>query len=583
MNGRPPKSLDQHLRDGSFRARRAEHHALLAGPELPYPAFALLQARYRRATSEPERRAVALEFQHAVRLVHEQAEREQAEGGGRSLEQELAKLGRPGSAARLLRFFPHYLRHPKGPLIGTPFRLEGWQQQFLREFNRRDRQGRRVYRLGVLGVPRGNGKSPLAAGLGLYELVNRHDAPEVYFAAASKEQAGIGLEFARSFVELGALADWVTVKSALSCPSRQGTMRVISAEGRLQHGRAPAAALVDELWALETEREQQTYIALSSALHKREDAYLLAITTAGYDKHSLLGKIYEAALAWPDLSVSKNGCLTIAKDEENGQLLWWYGAPAEADPEDERIWRAVNPGSWIKLRDLRRQLNDPALAELEFRRLHLNQWTRARSAWLPGETWANLRSEAEIPKGAEIFVGVDVGLYHDSTAVCWAHRLEDGRIALRAYVWSAKPGAAAHSHCNGGKVRLGEVEQFIRELGERYRVREVAYDPRYFDRSAELLGQAGLKTIEFFQGSQAMADAYQAFYQAASEGTITHDGDEIFARHVEATAADKSERGWKIRKLKSSEQIDACIAAVLAHARARVNKRKGPPQIFWME
>src|SRR5205823_4788894 len=57
-------------------------------------------------------------------------------------------------------------------------------------------------------------------------------------------------------------------------PQPPGSMRVISAEGRLQHGRAPAAALVDELWALETARERQTYIALSSALHKREDAYL---------------------------------------------------------------------------------------------------------------------------------------------------------------------------------------------------------------------------------------------------------------------------------------------------------------------
>ena len=118
---RPPKSLAQLLHDGSFRARR--HGPLLLGPDLRYPAFALLQARYRQATSEPERRAIALEFERAVRLVHEQAEQEQAEGRGRSLAGELAELGKPGSLAQLLRFFPHYLQHPKGPLIGTPFEL----------------------------------------------------------------------------------------------------------------------------------------------------------------------------------------------------------------------------------------------------------------------------------------------------------------------------------------------------------------------------------------------------------------------------------------------------------------------------
>src|SRR5437764_15251566 len=97
MSGRPAKSLAQLVRDGSFRARRAQQRALLAGPDLPYPGFAILQARFRRATSEPERRALALEFERAVRLVHEQAAAEQAQGGGRSLEAELAELGRPGS------------------------------------------------------------------------------------------------------------------------------------------------------------------------------------------------------------------------------------------------------------------------------------------------------------------------------------------------------------------------------------------------------------------------------------------------------------------------------------------------------
>jgi phage terminase large subunit-like protein len=583
MAGRPTKTLAQHVREGTFRARRETHRLLLPAAPLPWPGFAVLQERFRRASSEPERRAVALEFEQAVRQVQAQVERERADGGGLALAAELAELGKPGSAARLLRFFPKYFVHPKGPLLGQPFRLEGWQQRFLREFYKRDKQGRRVYRLGVLGVPRGNGKTPLAAGLGLYELVSRTDAPEVYFAACSKEQAGIGLSFARPFAEQGGLADWLSVKSALTCAASKGLMRVVSSEGRLQHGRAPAAALIDELWAFETAREEQTYTALSSALHKRDDAYLLAITTAGYDIRSLLGRIYQAALAWPDVTTSKNGCLTIAKDTENGQLLWWYGAPDHADPADERIWQAVNPASWIRLRDLRRQLNDPGLGELEFRRLHLNQWTRSRDAWLPGNLWQELRSEQQIRDGATIYVGVDVGLYHDSTAVCLAHTLEDGRIALRAHVWATDPKAPAHVHVTGGKMKLELVENHIKLLHQRYRVREVAYDPRFFERSAEILERAGLTMVEFLQASAPMADAYQRFYQAATEHTLTHDGDPIFAAHVEATAADKSERGWKIRKLKSSQHIDACVAAVLAHARAQLHTNDTAPQIFWLQ
>ena len=69
MAGRPPKTLKAHVLEHSFRARR--HYPLLAGAELPWPGFALLQARYRAATSQPERRAIAVEFQTAVKLAHE--------------------------------------------------------------------------------------------------------------------------------------------------------------------------------------------------------------------------------------------------------------------------------------------------------------------------------------------------------------------------------------------------------------------------------------------------------------------------------------------------------------------------------
>ncbi|MHB8695287.1 MAG: terminase TerL endonuclease subunit [Solirubrobacteraceae bacterium] len=584
MNGRPPKTLAQLVRDGSFRARRDTHRLLLAGPALSWQGFALLQQRFVTVRSEAERREVAREFEQAVKLVHAQTAAAQAQGAGRSLADELALLGKPGSAKQLLEFFPSYLVHPKGPLRGQPFQLEPWQRRFLREFYRRDKQGRRVYRLGVLAIPRGNGKTALAAALGLYELIARGDAPEVYFAAASKEQARVALSFARSFVEEGPLAEWVTVKSTLSCPSSNGTLQVLSSMGTLLHGRAPAAAIVDELWAFETRTQQEAYPALTSALHKRVDSYLLAITTAGFDKRSLLGRIYEDALRWPQVQTSRNGCLTIAKDEANGQLLWWYGAPADAETEDPKIWRACNPASFVDLRDLRRQLHDPGLGELGFRRLHLNQWTAARDSWLPAGTWASLQNETKIPDGAAVYVGVDVGLNHDTTAVAWAHRLEDGRIIIRARVWSANDKAAAHQYIAGGKVQLEEVEQFILELAKRFTLREVAYDPRFFERSAELLEKHRLTTVEFLQASGPMVDAYQRFYQLAVTGALAHNGDAVLAAHIDATAARPSERGWKISKLKSRLVIDATVAAAMAVARADINgPQTSNANVYWLE
>ena len=85
----------------------------------------------------------------------------------------------------------------------------------------------------------------------------------------------------------------------------------------------------------------------------------------------------------------------------------------------------------------------------------------------PAGTWKGLRSEAELPARAEIYLGVDIALRHDTSAVAWAHRLADGRIVLRCQSWSANPQAKAHQLVGGGELRLELVEAFIGELSRR--------------------------------------------------------------------------------------------------------------------
>jgi hypothetical protein len=79
-----PKTLDQHDRDGTFRARR--HRELLAGPVVEWPLLALLQARYAATPHELERRLIGVEFERAMReLDSDDNEREAREGAEREL------------------------------------------------------------------------------------------------------------------------------------------------------------------------------------------------------------------------------------------------------------------------------------------------------------------------------------------------------------------------------------------------------------------------------------------------------------------------------------------------------------------
>jgi hypothetical protein len=129
---RPTKTLQEHLRDGSFRADR--HAGLLLGPLVDDPDLAGLQATYRSAASTDEQRLVAIAFAQEGRW-HE----------GRKPSPILN--GRDGAA--VAEFFASNFVHTKGPAAGRAFELEDWQRAFVDEFYKRDEEGRRIYRLAV--------------------------------------------------------------------------------------------------------------------------------------------------------------------------------------------------------------------------------------------------------------------------------------------------------------------------------------------------------------------------------------------------------------------------------------------------
>ena len=467
-------------------------------------------------------------------------------------------------------FAEAYCRHTKGRWAGQSVAFEPWQREFLDEAFRLDANGRRVYRDVLLGVPRKNGKSTLAAALALYMAGADGEAgAEVIMAAGSRDQAAMVFDQARAFVdsheELGAYFD--AQRYVILGPGGSVIKR-IAADGKLQHGLNPSAVIADEVHSFQTPRQEELWNALTTASGARDQPLILSITTAGYDRSTILGRLYDAAVRMDD--VERRPGLTIARDEATGFLMWWYGLRDEDDVEDRELWMAANPSSWITVDELDRQRESPTVDELVWQRLHMNRWTKTRDAWLPAGLWESLRSEEDIPEGAEVVIAVDVGLVHDSTAVAVAHKLDDGRIVLRVKVWAARDDAVAHVIMPGGRVDLEVIEEHIRSLAERYAVREVVYDPRFFERSAQSLSDEGLIVAPIDQSSRRMLEAYADFYLGCKEERLTHDGDRVLAQHVESTLATMTEKGWKISRLRL-QRIDAMVACAMAAWRANLD------------
>lgn len=482
--------------------------------------------------------------------------------------------------AHLAAFAREYCRHTKGRWAGLPVEFEPWQQAFLDEAFRLDDDGRRVYRNVLLGLPRKNGKSTLAAALALYMAGADGEAgAEVIIAAGSRDQAGIVFDQARAFVDASPdLAHHFDAQRFVIYGPAGSTIKRVAADGRMQHGTSPSAVILDELHALETPRQEELYAALNTASGAREQPMNLAITTAGYNRHTILGRLYADAMRSPD--VQREGMLTIARNVEAGFLMWWYGLADDDEPTPENVL-AANPASWITSAVLEAQRESPTVDEYAFRRLHANQWTSTRNAWLPAGAWEGLaRDGYAIPEGADVVVAVDVGLVHDSTAVAIGCRLPDGRVALDCRVWAARDDAVAHIILPGGRVDLGVVEDYIESLADRYTVRELVYDPRFFERSAAVLSSAGFITAPVDQSSRRMAEAYAAFYTAVQDERVVHPRDDVVAAHVEATQATMTERGWRIGRQRL-QRIDATVAMCMALWRADRDEQQAAYVLSW--
>lgn len=192
----------------------------------------------------------------------------------------------PAHAGRVCRFI-ELLRHVKGPLAGQRIRLEPWQLFILttcfgwRAVATGGRRFRRVY----IEVPRGNAKSTMTSGVGLYALAaDDEGGAEVYSAATTREQARIVFGDARAMLirapTFAAKLGLVVGNHVISQPGTNSKFEPLSREAKSLDGKNLHVALIDELHAHPT---REVYDVLETAMAKRLASMLWVITTAGTD------------------------------------------------------------------------------------------------------------------------------------------------------------------------------------------------------------------------------------------------------------------------------------------------------------
>jgi len=452
---------------------------------------------------------------------------------------------------------------------GEPLRLEPWQLEFMAEALAVDGEDRPYWQSIALVVSRKNGKTMLLAAYALWRLLNDEGQPEILLAAASDRQAGRLFEAVLSYARRNReLLERLHLREYIGEIARVdggGKILRMASDPSTLHGYSPSLVVCDELHAWTKPNHRRAWSALTTAGGARRSTQVFTITTAGEAQErqeSILGRLIDGNEERGELERAPG--LTVSRNHAARTLIRNYSAPT-TDPHDVAALKLANPASWIGEDYLLRQAENPELTGSEVLQYHGCVWAAGVNAWLDPAAWTACHGPGIGPEaGADVFAGVDIGLVDDTSAVSLAWTLDDGRIGISSHVWAARKDATAHEHVSGGVIDLELIEEHLRELDGRYRL-TVVYDRRFFERSAALLSQQGLRVVELTQHSSTMADAYESFHQAVLGGTLAHPGDPVLTAHTLAAQAQRTDRGWKLSKIRQSRKIDALIAAVMSH------------------
>lgn len=302
----------------------------------------------------------------------------------------------------------------------------------------------------------------------------------------------------------------------------------------------------------------QTWDALRLAGGKRDDSLALGISTPSFELDG--NAMLDTELAWR------------AGAHLPGFIFREHCAPKGCDHKDEANWYPANPALLtvppiLHIDALRADVG--LTGEQSFRCYRLAQWPdQILEGWL-GEDgpdlWAGLEDAYEFVRSEPVFAGVDVSLRHDSTAVVAIQERPDGRWHAKAMIWYPESGVVDQAH----------VREYLRQLSIDFKLRGVAYDPRFFEASAQDLDAEGLPMIEVPQTASRMVPAVGVAYRSIVSRLISHDGDPAFARQVVNAAARPSEGGMTLhKKPKSNLKCDAAIALCLAMSLAEFRERE---------
>lgn len=504
----------------------------------------------------------------------------------------------------VLRFYREILRLNGGEFEGKPFELEPSQQFIVGSiFGWKAADGYRRFRVAYIEEGKGNGKSPLVAGIGLYMLV-ADDEPraEVYAAATKKDQAQILFRDAVAMIDQSPELDHALTRSGskgkewnIADLETASFFRTVSSDDS-QSGPRPHCALLDEIH----EHKTGLMVEMMRAGTKgRRQALIVMITNSGTDKQSV---------CWEHHQYAVNVCAGLVDPRDSDSFFAYVCALDETDDPltDDGCWIKANPllGVSIQKKYLEEQVREARgmpSKESTVRRLNFCQWVEALNPWLSPEVWmaAKQSYDDELLVGRRCFGGLDLGSTTDLTAFGLLFEPTENDPCWRQKVWFWMPGENITQKAKDNKTpalpkwiaagwitatpgsavnKLFVLSKLV-ETCTKYDVQSIGYDRWRIEDLKTLMDDEGvvLPLEPFGQGFKDMAPSVDEYERMLISGELKHDGNPVMNWNVGSAVLDTDPAGnRKPTKAKSNGRIDGVVACVMA---AGMSLRSKPAQL----
>lgn len=520
-----------------------------------------------------------------ARLACERHRRDLADGHERGLWFD------PDAAQHIIDF-ASFTRHSKGEWAGRVVTLEPWQQALLwMLFGWRRKDGTRRFRTSYWEVARKNGKSTLAAIVGLYMLIGDGEGgAEIYAAATKRAQAKLVFDESTRMVKsspalkkrLTCFRDNIHIKNTAS------KFEPLGRDADSMDGLNPHCAIVDEVHA---HRSDEVWGVLETATGSRRQSLMFGITTAGFNQASFCYQLRDYATKILDGIIHDDSFFAVIytldkedveKDKGNG----W---------QDEDVWIKANPNLDVsvkrsEMRDLVVKAAAMPSSKGQFLTKRLNIWTNAGQQWMAAERWAACTFEVDEAAlaGRVCYGGLDLSYALDLTAfvLVFPPTADDPLYRILPRFWVPETAMITRSRSQRvpydqwvqqGYITMipGEVIDYeyiyaqIDQDAQTFDIREVAYD-RYG--AAEIyvrMAKVGITMVQFGQGYISMSPPMKELEKRVISREIAHGGHPVLAWNAHNLVATQDPAGnIKPDKNKSTEKIDGMVAAIMAFDRA---------------